>query len=141
MRGRSRATSAIACELTPKGLLDRVSVSPSETKVCFEFQKGFIYKDPGRTLYIADFDVKKRTITNLKAIANEDGKPLVRLPAWIEGEAAVMYHDQTGKGQLYVYRLDDGSTRESRPNSSTTATRTVSGALLERRVPRINSRN
>ncbi len=63
----------IACELTPKGLLDRVSVSPSEKNVCFEFQKGFIYKDPGRTLYVADFDAVKRTITNLKPIANLRG--------------------------------------------------------------------
>ena len=96
-----------------KGLLDRVSVSPSEKKVCFEFQKGFTYKDPGRRLYSADFDAGKRTITNLKAIANEAGWPFwYAYPRWIEGEAAVVYHmmNQTGKGQLYVYRLEDGST-------------------------------
>jgi hypothetical protein len=110
----------IACELAPKGLLDRVSVSPSEKKVCFEFQKGFTYKDPGRTLYIADFDARKRTITNLKAIANEEGKPFwYAYPRWIEGEAAVVYHmmNQTGKGQLYVYRLEDGSTRRVSKNA------------------------
>jgi hypothetical protein len=112
----------IACELTAKGLLDRVSVSPGETKVCFEFQKGFVYKDPGRTLYIADLDVKKRAITNLKAIANEDGKPFwYAYPRWIDGESSVVYHmmNQTGKGQLYVYRLEDGSTRRvsSNPNA------------------------
>jgi hypothetical protein len=50
-------------------------VSPREKKVCFEFQVGFVYKDPGRTLFIADFDAGKRAITNLKAIANEDGNP------------------------------------------------------------------
>jgi hypothetical protein len=110
----------IACELAPKGLLDRVSVSPSEKRVCFEFQTGFTYKDPGRTLYIADFDAGKLAITNLTAIANEDGKPFwYAYPRWIEGEAAVVYHmmNQTGKGQLFVYRLDDGSTRRVSTNA------------------------
>ncbi len=102
----------ITCELVPKGLLDRVSVSPSEKKVCFEFQKGFVGKDAGRTLYIADFDVEKRAITNAKAIANEEGKPVwFAYPRWIEGETAVIYHASAGKGQLYVYRLEDGSTK------------------------------
>ncbi len=100
----------IDCELAKKGLLDRISVSPSETKVCFEFQTGFEYKDPGRTLYIADFDPKKRTITNVKAIANKEGKPIwYAYPRWMEGEAAVVYHSyETGKGQLYVYRGGPG---------------------------------
>ena len=36
-----------------------------------------------------------------------------------EGEAAVVYHlmNQTGKGQLYVYRLEDGSTRRVSANA------------------------
>jgi len=109
----------IDCELAKKGLLDRISASPSETKVCFEFQIGFEYKDPGRTLYIADFDAKKRTITNVKAIANKEGKPIwYAYPRWIEGEAAVVYHSyETGKGQLYVYRLQDGSTKRVSTNA------------------------
>jgi hypothetical protein len=109
----------IDCPLVKKGLLDRVSVSPSEKKVCFEFQTGFVYKDPGRTLFIADFDAGKRTMTNLKPIANEDGKPFwYAYPRWIDGEAAVVYHmmDQTGKGQLYVYQLEDCSTRRVSAN-------------------------
>jgi len=108
----------IACELTPQGLLDRVSVSPSEKQVCFEFQKGFEYKDPGRTLYIADFNAEKRSITNLKPIANKEGKPYwFAYPRWIDGESQVVYHMSTGKGQLYVYRLEDGSTRKVSTNA------------------------
>jgi len=109
----------IGCELAKKGLLDRISASPSETKVCFEFQTGFEYKDPGRTLYIADFDAKNRTITNVKAIANAEGRPIwYAYPRWIEGEAAVVYHSyETGKGQLYVYRLKDGSTKRVSANA------------------------
>ena len=109
----------IQCELVKKGLLDRVSVSPSEKKVCFEFQTGFKYTYPGRTLYIADFDVKERTITNMKAIANEEGKPIwYAYPRWIEGEAAVVYQSgETGKNQLYICRLEDGSTRRVSTNA------------------------
>jgi len=117
--GQKPLYEPIACPLVKKGLLDRISVSPSEKKVCFEFQTGFTYKDPGRTLYIADFDAGKRTIANLKAIANEDGKPFwYAYPRWIDGEAAVVYHmmNQTGKGQLYVYRVDEGSTRRVSTN-------------------------
>jgi Tol biopolymer transport system component len=111
--GKDPLFERIACPLAAKGLLDRVSVSPSEKKVCFEFQTGFTHKDPGRTLYMADFDADKRVISNIQAIANEDSKPFwYAYPRWIEGEAAIVYHmmNQTGKGQLYVYRLGDGST-------------------------------
>jgi Tol biopolymer transport system component len=109
----------IACDLATKGLLDRVSVSPSETKICFEYQTGFAGKGlTGRALYIADFDASKRAITNPKAFANEAGKPFwFAYPRWIDGEAAVVYHSgETGKNQLYVYRLEDGSTRRVSTN-------------------------
>jgi hypothetical protein len=109
----------IQCELVPKGQFHRVSVSPSEKKVCFEFLTGFQYTEPGHTLYIADFDAEKRTVTNLKVIANKAGKPMwFAYPRWIEGEAAVIYHSsETGKNQLYVYQLEDGSTRRVSTNA------------------------
>jgi Tol biopolymer transport system component len=74
----------------------------------------------GRTLYIADFDVQKRAITNPKAFANEAGKPFwIAYPRWIEGEAAVVYQSsETGKNQLYVYRLEDGSTKRVSTNAA-----------------------
>jgi hypothetical protein len=100
--------------LEKTGLLDRISISPSEKKIAIEYQTGFVEKYPGRMLYIADFDAKEHTIWNLKAIANEEGKPFwYGYPRWIERESAIVYHafNQTGKGQLYVYRLEDGSTR------------------------------
>jgi hypothetical protein len=100
----------IDCELAKKGLLDRVSISPSETKVCFEYQKGFNRKVPGRTLYIADFDPKKRTITNAKAFANEEGaNRWFAYPRWTKDEAAIVYH---ASPSLYLYTLKDGSTRK-----------------------------
>ena len=102
----------VQCELVPKGEPHRLSVSPSEKKVCFEYFVGHNFKEPGHTLYIGDFDAQERTIINLKPIANAESKPIWYAYArWIDGEAAVVYHStQTGKGQLYVYRLADGST-------------------------------
>jgi hypothetical protein len=106
----------IDCELAKKGLLDRVSVSPSEKKVCFEYQTGFRYKDTGRTLYIADFDAKKRTITNAKPFANEEGaNRWFAYPRWTRDETAIVYH---ASPSLYLYILKDGSTRKVSTNDS-----------------------
>ena len=106
----------IDCELATKGVLDRVSLSPSETKVCFEYQKGFKRKVAGRTLFVADFDAQKRTITNAKPIANEESKPIwYAYPRWTKDETAIVYH--AGKA-LYLYTLQDGSTTKVSTNDS-----------------------
>jgi len=107
-------------ELNSHGQLHRASISPSEKKICFEYLPGSKFAEPGHTLYIADFDAKQRRITNLKVIANEAGKQIwFAYPRWIAGEAAVVYHSgETGKNQLYVYRLEDGSTRRVSTNAA-----------------------
>ena len=53
-------------------------------------------------------------------IANEDGKPFwYAYPRWIDGESAVVYRlNNTGKGQLYVYQLKDGSTQRTSTNAN-----------------------
>jgi hypothetical protein len=103
----------IEWELDAQGQMHRASISPGEKKICFEFLRGKKFTEPGHTLYLGDFDAATRTITNLKAIANPAGKPIwFAYARWIDGESAVVYHSgETGKNQLYVYRLDDGSTR------------------------------
>ena len=113
----------VQCELTPKGIFHRMSVSPSEKKICFEFisferQREIKAGEPGHTLYVADFDVHERTITNLKPFANEAGKKIwFAYARWIDGESAVVYHSgETGHNQLYVYRLDDGSVKRVSTN-------------------------
>jgi Tol biopolymer transport system component len=108
----------VQCELVPQGELHRASISPSEKRICFEYLKGHKFQEPGHTLYIADFDAQQRTITNPKAFANADGKPIwFAYPRWIDGESAVIYHSTgTGKGQLYVYELQDGSTKRVSTN-------------------------
>jgi hypothetical protein len=108
----------VDCALSTKGQLHRASISPSEKKICFEYLAGSKFQEPGHTLYIADFDAAKRSITNLKVIANEAGKPFwYAYPRWIEGEAAVVYHlNQTGKGELHVYRIQDGSSKRVSTN-------------------------
>ncbi len=111
--GQSRY-ERIDCELAKKGLLDRVSISPSETRVCFEYQTGFKYKDAGRTLYVADFDAKKRTITNAKPFANKEGRQQwFAYPRWTKGEKAIVYH---ASRSLYLYTLKDGSTKRVSTN-------------------------
>lgn len=105
-------------ELNSKGQMHRASISPSEKRICFEYLAGARFTEPGHTLYLADFDAQKRTITNLKAFANPDRKPIwYAYPRWIDGESAIVYHSgETGRNQLYVYRLADGSTRRVSTN-------------------------
>ena len=124
-RRDNRATyEALQCELARKGRLDRISISPSETQVCFEHQPGWgPYRYPGRLLYIADFDAEERTITNPKAIANESAErdATFLYPRWTRDESAVVYHHgRRGKNQLYMYRLADGSTTRvsTNPNAN-----------------------
>ncbi len=98
----------IDCELAKSGILDRVSLSPSETRVCFEYQKGFKHNMTGRTLYIADFDAKKPSITNAKPFANEEGtNRWFAYPRWSKDESVIVYH---ASPSLYVYNVEDGST-------------------------------
>ncbi|HCO93843.1 MAG TPA: hypothetical protein DIU00_07830 [Phycisphaerales bacterium] len=98
----------IHCDMATRGLLDRVSISPSETRVCFEYQLGHQYKDTGRTLYIADFDANKPSITNAKAFANEErADRWFAYPRWTKDEKAIVYH---ASPSLYLYTLKDGST-------------------------------
>jgi len=107
-----------------QGLLDRLSVSPSESKVCYELQKGLgAYKYPGRTLYIADFDVATRTVSNPNAITDAEPDPNVLwlYPCWTKDESAVVYYsDKSGKPQLYLYRLADRSTIRVSTNPNAT---------------------
>ena len=98
----------LACELAKTGILDRVSISPSETKVCFEYQKGFKHNLTGRTLYIADFDAERLSITNAQPFANEEGaNRWFAYPRWTKDEEAIVYH---ASPSLYLYTLADGST-------------------------------
>jgi Tol biopolymer transport system component len=100
----------VECELADKGILDRISVSPSESKICFEYQTGFKYEFPGRTLYVADFDVKQRTISNLKSFANAEGKRIwFAYPRWTKEESSIVYH---AGGKLFLYTLGDGTTKQ-----------------------------
>ncbi|MCB1225473.1 MAG: hypothetical protein KDK99_06655 [Verrucomicrobiales bacterium] len=100
----------ITCELAAKGILDRISISPSETKICFEYQTGFKYAFPGRTLYVADFDLTQRAITNLKPFANVEGKKVwFAYPRFTKGETSIVYH---AGGKLFLYTLADGSTQQ-----------------------------
>ena len=100
----------IDCDLAKRGYLDRLSLSVDETKICFEFQKGFKRQVPGRTLYIADFDAKTRTIKNAKPFANKESKPVwFAYPRWTRDQSSIIYH--AGRS-LYLYELQNGNTRK-----------------------------
>lgn len=107
-RGANPTFERIACDLANRGVLARISLSSDETKVCFEYQKGFKHSVAGRTLYVADFDAEKRTMTNFKAFANEAGKPVwFAYPRWTRNQSAIVYH---AGGKLFLYTLADDST-------------------------------
>jgi len=100
----------IACELAEKGILDRVSVSPDETKICFEYQPGFKYDMIGRTLYVADFDTKARTITNARPFANAEAKRVwFAYPRWTKDASAIVYH---AGGKLFLHTLADSTAKQ-----------------------------
>jgi hypothetical protein len=63
---------------------------------------------------VADFDPKKRTITNARAFANKEGRPVwFAYPRWTKDESAIVYH--AGRA-LYLYTLKDGTTRKVSTN-------------------------
>lgn len=115
-KGGKPSFEPVDCALAKKGKLDRVSISPSETKICFEYTKGFKRKVPGRTLYVGDFDVKTRTIANAKPFANESGKPIwFAYPRWTQDESKIVYH---AGGKLFLYTRKDGSTKQASTDNS-----------------------
>ena len=100
----------VTCELAKTCSLDRVSISPDETKICFDYQPGKKNEMPGRTLYVADFDVKNRSITNARPFANAERKQVwFDYPRWTKGGDAIVYH---AGGKLFLYTLSDGSTKQ-----------------------------
>jgi len=100
--------------LASKGLLDRISISPSEDKVCFEHQIGHKHNPIGRTLFVADFDAKKLAITNVKAFANaERKKRWYAYPRWTKGEKAIVFH---ATPELHLYTLKSGVTTKVSTN-------------------------
>lgn len=100
----------VTCELARTGSLDRLSISPDETKICFDYHPGKENPMPGRTLYVADFDVKARTITNAKPFANEERKQVwFDYPRWTKDGAAIVY---MAGGKLFLHTLADGSTKQ-----------------------------
>jgi hypothetical protein len=105
--------------LEKKGLLDRISLSPSEDRICFEHQIGHKHNPMNRTLFVADFDVKTRTMTNVKAFANPGRKAgWFAYPRWTRDEKEIVYHaNTTGKGALRLYDVKDGTTRTVSTNA------------------------
>lgn len=100
----------VDCALAKSGRMDRVSLSPSETRICFEYTYGFKRSVPGRTLFLADFDSKTRKVSNAKPFANQERENVwFAYPRWMPDEKAIVYH--AGK-KLFLYTIADKSTEQ-----------------------------
>lgn len=146
VKGGAPKFERIQCDLATKGILDRIRLSPSETRVCFEFQTGFEHDVPGRRLYMADFDAKRPAITDARPFANAHGKPVwFAWPRWSKDESTIVYQ---ADGKLYQYNLAEKSTTLAKGGSTTPVapqleTRSVSGgskAKAELRNPSLTRR-
>ena len=58
-RMKNLHSKKIECELAEKGYLDRLSLSVDEKKICFEFQKGFKRKVPGREFCTLQISIRR----------------------------------------------------------------------------------
>ncbi len=109
-KGKKPTFERVNCDLATKGSLARVSLSRDETKICFEYTKGSKHKVPGRTLYVADFDVESRTVYKPLPFANKEGKNIwFAYPRFTKDQSSIVY--QAG-GKLMLYDLGNGTTKK-----------------------------
>jgi hypothetical protein len=97
----------------------KLSVSPSETKVCYMVDMGTSSSESydDSVLYFADFDKEALRVSNAVKITNLDESYIDMYPRWSSDERFIIYDStRTGYSQLYVYRLSDGITRRVSPN-------------------------
>ena len=107
----------IKCDLASKGFLARITLTPDEKKVCFEFSPhSNKSKDTGRILYHGKFDKTERVMYDLVPFANH--KPTLdyawfAYPRWLEGSNRIAFHaNSTGKGRLFIYDLKTKETKQ-----------------------------
>jgi Tol biopolymer transport system component len=76
----------------------KLSVSPSETKVTYMLDNN--------VLYYADFDVYTAVVSNPVAITTYDSSQISEYPAWSADEAWIIYDsNRSGVYQAYAYNL------------------------------------
>ena len=86
------------------GLLDKISLSPDESKICFDMKEGFNHDQDGRTIYYGDFDVKSLTISNIVSITEPSENGLDA--RWVKDEKKIIFSStKSGTRQLYIYNL------------------------------------
>ena len=101
------------------GLLENISLSPDENKICFDMGKGFYPKSEGegKTVYYADFDIKSLTISNVVGFTKpyHNGSN----PRWTKENKSIIYSStESGGRQLYIYDLESKKIKKISSNSS-----------------------
>ncbi len=98
-----------------EGFMDRATFNQTETGIAYEYKKGwksFVYTD--KTIVVADFDLKKLTISNPKPISAESRPGVITIyPRWTKDGNYIIYHsDRSGRKQLYLYSIADKTTKK-----------------------------
>lgn len=95
-----------------KGIMDRCSVSPDETKLTYEYKKGYkSFNYLNKVITIADFDKETGTVSNPRPISKRAPEAMTLYPRWLLDGTSVIYHsNRAGKPALYKYNLADEST-------------------------------
>lgn len=100
-------------------LWHKVSVSPSETKICYMLdndRKIATYKDA--VIAIADFDVRNLKVRNQIIITKMDPDGVYEYPTWSSDEKFVIYDtNKSGKYQIYAYNLETKKTTRISPDA------------------------
>lgn len=94
------------------GFMDRVTFSPDETRITFEYKPGFnSFEYVGKTIYIASFDMETLTISTPLPISEPHSFAMTLYPRWTsQGDSVIWHSNREGKHRLYRWRIEGGKT-------------------------------
>jgi hypothetical protein len=95
----------------------KLSVSPSETKVAYMRYGPNDRPFEDAVICYADFDVEARVISNHVQVTAPNPNASCEYPRWTGDEKYLIYDcNDSGRFQIYAYRLSDGYVRVLSPN-------------------------
>jgi hypothetical protein len=97
----------------------KLSVSPSETRVAYMRYGPGDRPFEDAVICLADFDVAARTIPAHVQVTAPNPDVVCEYPRWTKDEKYLVYDcNESGRFQVYAYRLSDGFVRRLSPNPS-----------------------